>query len=232
FKGKFEGGMLTTAYGFKINYVFAADGALLPDINRMVGRFKYGLLQGAGVRTWSGAESAHPSMVREKGRFNEGDPVGNILVTRLHPYPGVEADSLEVVLNDKGQMFQYQAYNNKPQRRVVGEVWFYGGDESCMTRTDEYKGSPYMPLRATLVCSWEDIRGDKIMHIYTYEFDCDEWQIAEDRWTCPKGTIVKVDDNQSGLWHGETRKIIRDVKHDKAYYVPVPFNRNKPSQSD
>jgi hypothetical protein len=118
FNGTFSGGLLS-GHGKKINLQFDAQGKRQPDTCEFNGQFAYGLLDGVGTRTCYDSESAQPKLKVISGNFKKGETAeGKAVISMLHPYPGAEAISQEVIYSDSGdeKYYTYPMYANKKRK--------------------------------------------------------------------------------------------------------------------
>ena len=175
FEGSFSGGF-PSGQGKKTNLLFDAQGKMKEDTREFIGQFEYGVLDGVGTRIWYGAASAQPNLKVVSGNFKKGETTeGKSVISILHPYPGAEAISQQVLYSDKGdeKYYTYQQYMNKAE--VSGKIWFPGSDESWDTSiislADEYRFKDATLMR---------LRGGQLQAMAT----CEEWQPAVSGWRC------------------------------------------------
>lgn len=126
-KGGFANGVLS-GQGSKRNFSFTSQGATVQDTYLFDGQFADNVLHGEGRSRWIGPADGHPKAWLREGRFNQGALNGQVLQSRLAPYPGIAVETLQLWFDNKGQPYNNQARANQGEP-VSGRLLFTGDDK-------------------------------------------------------------------------------------------------------
>jgi len=175
FKGNFSGGYLS-GQGRKTNLAFDAQGNPKEEITEFQGEFAYGMLNGPGKRIGYFPAAAQPSLKVTTGNFHKGEVVGGVfVVSMLHPYPGADAVSQQVVFSDKDDgYYTYQQHMNGG-KEVFGKIWFTGSDEAWDTSILSLAGD--YQLKGAALQRKRDGKPQALAY-------CEEWQTDSRNWRC------------------------------------------------
>lgn len=177
-KGNFSNGLLN-GKGSKRNFSFTAQGARLQDTYLFDGQFAANVLHGEGRSRWIGPADSHPRAWLREGRFDQGALNGQVLQSRLSPYPGVAVETLQLWFNNDGQAYNNQAAANKNEP-VPGRLLFTGEDAPWLVDLIGYQndGRPAGSLMRLFGAGHPPLAAE-----------CMHWQLDGPQPRCQKGDL-------------------------------------------